>query len=92
MSRLEVMRRFELPGIEYDREPPETGRCSECFADVPADKLVRGLWPEVSGKSLDIFRGSAAEPEQGRACIHQRQSGGRGLSRHRWKIRRITHE
>lgn len=54
MSRLEVMRRFELPGIEYDREPPETGRCSECFADVPADKLVSGCARGV-GKKLGHF-------------------------------------
>ena len=55
MSRLETMRRFELPGIEYDREPPERGWCSECFADVPADKLVRGLCPRCREKAWIFF-------------------------------------
>lgn len=55
MSRLETMRRFELPGIEYDREPPERGRCSECFADVPADKLVSGLCPRCREQTWIFF-------------------------------------
>lgn len=37
MSRLETMRRFELPDNEYNREPPERGKCNECFTDIPAD-------------------------------------------------------
>lgn len=55
MSRLDTMRRFELPGIEYDREPPERGWCSECFADVPADKLVSGLCPRCREQTWIFF-------------------------------------
>lgn len=37
MDRLETMRRFELPGYEYYREPPERGKCVECFGDIAMD-------------------------------------------------------
>ena len=51
MSRLETMRRFELPGIEYDREPPERGLCSECYADVPAESIEYGICPKCREKA-----------------------------------------
>lgn len=55
MSRLETMRRFELPGYEYGREPPEVGRCSECFADVPAESLEYGMCPKCREKAWIFF-------------------------------------
>lgn len=55
MSRLETMRRFELPGIEYDREPPERGWCSECFADVPAEALEYGMCRKCREKAWIFF-------------------------------------
>ena len=41
MTRLETMRRFELPGYEYDREPPERDKCVECFGDIAKDAPYR---------------------------------------------------
>lgn len=55
MSRLETMRRFELPGYEYDREPPERGKCNECFADIPADADY-GMCDECRKKTVDGFK------------------------------------
>lgn len=55
MSGLETMRRFELPGYEYDREPPEVGRCSECFADVPAESLEYGMCSKCREKAWIFF-------------------------------------
>lgn len=55
MSRLETMRRFELPGIEYDREPPECGQCSECFAEVPREQLEDGMCPKCREQAWIFF-------------------------------------
>ena len=55
MSRLETMRRFELPGTEYDREPPECGQCSECFTEVPREQLEDGMCPKCREKAWIFF-------------------------------------
>ena len=55
MSRLETMQRFELSVYEYGREPPEVGRCSECFTDIPVGSLEYGMCPKCREKAWIFF-------------------------------------